>query len=112
MKKIEAIIRPGKVDDVCIALEKVGHSGLMVTEIEGHGKQKGVEQLVRGKIYKVDLLPKSRIELIVQDSEVDQIVTAIKNAAYSGKVGDGKIFVYPVDNAVRVRTGEQGDIAV
>ncbi len=84
----------------------------MVTDIEGHGKQKGVEQQVLGKTYRVSLLPKARIELIVKDSEVGNIVTAIKNAAYSGKVGDGKIFIHPVEDAIRVRTGEQGDNAI
>lgn len=112
MKRIEAIIRPGKVNDVCTALDKVGHPGIMVSEIEGHGKQKGLEQQVRGKTYKVDLLPKSRIEVIVKDGDVEKTVTAIREAAYSGKVGDGKIFIYPADDAIRIRTGERGDTAV
>lgn len=112
MKKIEAILRPGKVQDVCSALDKVGHPGVMVTEIEGHGKQKGVDQQVRGKTYRVEFLPKARIEVIVKDSDVDKTVMAIREAAFTGKVGDGKIFIYPVDDAVRVRTAEQGDVAV
>jgi nitrogen regulatory protein P-II 1 len=112
MKKIEAILRPGKISDVCAALDKVGHPGVMVTEIEGHGKQKGVEHQVRGKTYKVEFLPKARLEVIVKDEDVEKTVTAIREAAYSGKVGDGKIFIYPVDDALRIRTGERGDIAV
>ena len=112
MKKIEAIIRPAKVGDVCSALDRVGHPGIMITEIEGHGKQKGVEQEMRGKTYKVDLLTKARIEVVVKDADVARIVEAIRKAAFTGNVGDGKIFVYPVENAVRIRTSEQGDIAV
>jgi nitrogen regulatory protein P-II 1 len=112
MKKIEAIIRPSKVGDVIAALGKVGHPGLMVTEIEGHGAQSGVEALVRGKTYKVGLLTKARLEVVVKDSKITEIVKAIREAAFTGKVGDGKIFVYPVENAVRIRTDEQGEIAV
>jgi nitrogen regulatory protein P-II 1 len=112
MKRIEAIIRPGNVTDVCAALDKVGHPGVMVTEIEGHGKQKGVEQQVRGKTYKVEFLPKARLEVIVKDEDVEKTISAIREAAYSGKVGDGKIFIYPVDDALRIRTGERGDTAV
>lgn len=112
MKKIEAIIRPGKVADVCAALEKIGHPGITITEIEGHGKQRGIQQEVRGKIYKVELLTKTRLELVVKDSEIDQIIDAIRHAAFTGKVGDGKMFVYPVENAVRIRTDERGDVAV
>jgi len=112
MKKIEAIVRPAKVGDVCNALDSVGHPGVMITEIEGHGKQKGIEQEVRGKMYKVDLLTKARLEVVVKDTDVSKIVEAIRKAAFTGNVGDGKIFIYPVENAVRIRTAEQGDIAV
>ena len=112
MKRIEAIVRPSKVGDVCAALEKVGHPGIMITEIEGHGTQKGVEQLVRGKTYKVDLMTKARLEVIVKDGESERIIKAISDAAYTGKIGDGKIFVHPVDDAVRVRTAERGDAAI
>ena len=112
MKKIEAIIRPNKVGDVCAALDRTGHPGIMITEIEGHGKQKGVEQNVRGKTYKVELMTKARIEVVAKDSEVEMIVKAIREAAFTGEVGDGKIFIYPVIDAVRIRTAEQGDIAV
>jgi nitrogen regulatory protein P-II 1 len=95
MKRIEAIVRPGKVGDVCAALELAGHHGVMITEIEGHGNQKGIEQKVHGKSYKISLLTK-----------------AIAAAAYTGKIGDGKIFIHPVDDAVRIRTAERGDIAI
>ena len=112
MKKIEAIIRPAKVSDVCDALEKIGHPGIMLTELEGHGKQKGVKQEVRGKTYNVNLLTKIRVEVVVKDSDVDKTVKAIREAAFTGSVGDGKIFIYPVENAVRIRTAEEGDAAL
>ena len=112
MKKIEAIVRPAKIGDVCDALEKVGHPGIMITEIEGHGKQKGIEQQVRGKTYKVELMTKVRVEVVSKDSDVETIVKAIREAAFTGQVGDGKIFIYPVTDAVRIRTYERGDIAV
>ena len=112
MKKIEAILKPAKVGDVCAAIEKAGHSGLMISEIEGNGKQQGIEQQVRGKTYKVKLMTKSRIELVVKDSEVKKMIDVIQSAAYTGQVGDGKIFVYPVEDAVRIRTKEQGDAAI
>jgi nitrogen regulatory protein P-II 1 len=112
MKKIEAIVRPTKVGDVCAALEKVGHPGLMITEIEGHGKQKGLEQELRGKTYKVEFLSKAKLEVIVKDEDVDKTIKAIRESAFTGKVGDGKIFIFPLENAVRIRTFEQGEIAV
>ena len=112
MKKIEAIIRPVKVGEVCDALEKVGHSGIMITEIEGHGNQKGIEAQIRGKTYKVELMTKARIEIVAKDGDVENIIKAICEAAFTGKVGDGKIFIYPVADAVRIRTSERGDVAV
>jgi nitrogen regulatory protein P-II 1 len=112
MKKIEAVIRPNKVSDVCSAVEKLGHYGLMISEIEGFGKQQGIEQQVRGRVYKVKLMTKARLELIVKDKDVKDIIEAIRNTACTGEVGDGKIFIYPVDDAVRVRTAEQGDAAI
>ena len=112
MKKIEAIIRPTKVGDVCDALGKVGHPGLTITEIEGHGKQQGVEQQFHGKTYKVELITKTKIEVVVKDQDVDKTIKAIREAAVTGKVGDGKIFIYPVADAIRIRTAEQGDLAV
>jgi nitrogen regulatory protein P-II 1 len=112
MKKIEAIIRTGKVSDVYAALELVGHPGVMITELEGHGTQKGVEQQVRGKTYKIGLLNKARLEIVVQDGDVAKTIAAIREAAFTGKVGDGKIFIYPVENAIRIRTNEEGDVAL
>ncbi len=112
MKKIEAIIRPMKVGAVCEALEKVGHPGVSVSEIEGHGNQKGVEQQVRGQMYKIPLLTKAKLEVIANDKDVNTIIKAIRDAAYTGEIGDGKIFISPVENAVRIRTDEEGDAAV
>jgi len=112
MKKIEAVVRPTKVNEVYAALEKVGHPGMMVSEIEGHGKTGGIEQQVRGKTYRVEFITKARIELIVEDAEVNDIVSAIQKAAFTGQIGDGKVFVYPVDDAVRVRTAEKGVSAI
>ena len=112
MKKIEAVIRPTKIGDVLDALNKVGHPGVMITEIEGHGKQKGIEQEFRGKTYKTELLTKAKIEIVANNADVEKIVKAIREAALTGKVGDGKIFIYPIDDAVRIRTAEHGDIAV
>lgn len=112
MKKIEAIIRPTKVDNVLDALGKVGHPGMTITEIEGHGTQQGVEQQFHGKTYKVELITKTKIEVVVKDQDMDKIIKAIRDAAYTGKVGDGKIFVYPIDTAIRIRTDEKGEDAV
>jgi len=112
MKKIEAIIRPTKVGDVCDALNKLGHPGIMITEIEGHGKQKGIEQEFHGKTYKTELLSKAKLEVVVNDRDLDKTIQAIREAAFTGKVGDGKIFVYSVDNVIRIRTDEKGELAV
>jgi nitrogen regulatory protein P-II 1 len=112
MKRIEAIIRNNKVSDVSAVLDKAGCCGLMISEIEGHGKQKGVEEQVRGKTYKVDLMTKARVEVIVKDEEVEDIVNAIREAALTGKMGDGKIFIYPVLDAIRIRTAERGNLAL
>jgi nitrogen regulatory protein P-II 1 len=112
MKRIEAIVRPTKVNDVYAALEEVGHPGMMVSEIEGHGKTKGIEQQVRGKTYRVDFITKARIELVVEDAEVNDIVSAIQKAAFTGQIGDGKIFIHPLEDAVRVRTAERGIAAI
>ena len=112
MKKIEAIIRPAKVGDVCDALNKLGHPGIMLTEIEGHGKQKGIEQEFRGKTYKTELLSKAKLEVVVNDQDLDKTTKAIREAAFTGKMGDGKIFVYPVADVIRIRTAEKGEAAV
>ncbi|RMH51177.1 MAG: P-II family nitrogen regulator [Zetaproteobacteria bacterium] len=106
MKKIEAIIKPFKLDDVKDALEDVDIHGMTVTEVKGHGRQKGHSELYRGAEYVVDFLPKVKIELVVEDPQVEEAVQAIVEAARTGKVGDGKIFVLPVEQAIRIRTGE------
>ncbi len=112
MKKIEAIIRPAKVGDVCDALGKVGHPGLSITEIEGHGKQQGIQQQFHGKTYRIELLTKTKIEVVVKDQDAGKIIKVIKEAAFTGKVGDGKIFISPIENALRIRTDEQGELAL
>ena len=112
MKKIEAIVRPEKVDDIRKALEKAGYPGVTITEVEGHGKQKGVTRQWRGESYKVDLLPKVKLELIVSDKDADRLTSAIVSAAKTGAVGDGKLFISDVKEAVRIRTGEKGEDAL
>ncbi|XBQ15567.1 MAG: P-II family nitrogen regulator [Oceanicaulis sp.] len=112
MKKIEAIIKPFKLDDVKEALQEIGLQGLTVTEAKGFGRQKGHTELYRGAEYVVDFLPKIKIELVVSDGRVDAAVEAIQNAARTGRIGDGKIFVTPVESAIRIRTGETGDDAL
>jgi nitrogen regulatory protein P-II 1 len=112
MKKIEAIVRPEKVEDVRKALEKSGYPGVTITEVEGHGKQKGVTRQWRGESYKVDLLPKAKLEIVVSDKDADRLISAVSAAAKTGAVGDGKIFVSDVKDVVRIRTGERGDEAL
>jgi len=112
MKKIEAIVKPFKLDDVRAALSEAGVSGLTVTEVKGFGRQKGHTELYRGAEYVVDFLPKVKIELVVKDDEVERCIEAITGAARTGKIGDGKIFVYPVEQVIRIRTGEQGAEAI
>ncbi|MBK4215750.1 P-II family nitrogen regulator [Paracoccus caeni] len=112
MKKIEAIIKPFKLDDVKEALQEVGVQGLSVTEVKGFGRQKGHTELYRGAEYVVDFLPKVKIEMVLPDDQVDAAVDAIVNSARTEKIGDGKIFVSPVEQAIRIRTGETGDDAV
>jgi len=112
MNKIEAIIKPFKLDDVREALSEIGITGMTVTEVKGFGRQKGHTELYRGAEYVVDFLPKMRVELVVSQGDVERSVEAIQNAAHTGKIGDGKIFVTPVDRVVRIRTGEEDDQAV
>jgi nitrogen regulatory protein P-II 1 len=112
MKKIEAIIRPEKVDDVLAALEDAGYAGIMITEIKGHGKQKGITQQWRGKEYKVSLLSKVKIEIVVKDADVTSISKAVIKTAKTGNIGDGKIFISDIDNCIRIRTEEEGDKAL
>lgn len=108
MKKIEAIVKPFKLDEVKEALQEVGLQGITVTEAKGFGRQKGHTELYRGAEYVVDFLPKVRIEIVLDDGLVDQAVEAIMNAARTGRIGDGKIFISTVDEAIRIRTGESG----
>jgi nitrogen regulatory protein P-II 1 len=112
MKKIEAIIKPFKLDEVKEALQEAGIQGLSVTEVKGFGRQKGHTELYRGAEYVVDFLPKVKIEVVLTDDMVDQAVAAIVAAARTDKIGDGKIFVYPIEQAIRIRTGENGDDAL
>ena len=112
MKKIEAIIKPFKLDEVKEALHEVGLQGLTVTEAKRFGRQKGHTELYRGAEYVVDFLPKVKIELVVDDNLVDRAVQAIQDAARTGRIGDGKIFILPVEDVIRIRTGERGPDAV
>ena len=112
MKKIEAIIKPFKLDEVREALSEIGVSGLTVTEVKGFGRQKGHTELYRGAEYVVDFLPKVKIEIVVLDETVDNVIEAIVKAARTGKIGDGKIFVSNVEQVVRIRTGESGETAI
>ena len=112
MKKIEAIIKPFKLDDVREALSEIGITGMTTTEVKGFGRQKGHTELYRGAEYVVDFLPKVKIEIVVADNQIDACMEAITEAARTGKIGDGKIFVTPVDKVVRIRTGEQDEEAI
>ena len=112
MKKIEAIIKPFKLDEVKEALHDVGVSGITVTEARGFGRQKGHTELYRGAEYVVDFLPKVKVEVVIEDDQVDRVVEAIEAAARTGRIGDGKIFVVPVEQAIRIRTGDRGPDAI
>ncbi len=112
MKKIEAIIKPFKMEEVKDALAEIGVEGMTVTEVKGFGRQKGHTEIYRGSEYTVDFLPKIKLEIVLADSLLDQAVAAIVQAAKTGKIGDGKVFVSNVDDAVRIRTDERGDKAV
>ncbi len=112
MKKIEAIIKPFKLDEVKEALHEVGVKGLTVVEAKGFGRQKGHTELYRGAEYVVDFLPKVKIEVVVDDQMLERAVEAIQQAAFTGRIGDGKIFVYSIDEVIRIRTGEKGAEAI
>ena len=112
MKKIEAIIKPFKLDEVKDRLTAVGVQGLTVTEVKGFGRQKGHTELYRGAEYVVDFLPKTKLEILASEEQVDDIIDAIMTAAHTGRIGDGKIFVLPVADVVRIRTGEHGEEAI
>lgn len=112
MKKIEAIIKPFKLDDVKEALNEIGIQGMTITEVKGYGRQKGHKEIYRGAEYVVDFIPKIKIDVVVESSIADKVVEAIQKAAQTGKIGDGKIFVFSVEQAIRVRTGEKGKEAI
>jgi nitrogen regulatory protein P-II 1 len=112
MKKVEAIIKPFKLEDCKEALNEIGVQGITVSEVKGFGRQKGHTELYRGAEYVVDFLPKVKLEVIVRDDMVEQVVSAIADAAKTGRIGDGKIFVLPLGDAIRIRTGERGDEAI
>ena len=112
MKKVTAIIKPFKLDDVRESLSEIGVNGMTVTEVKGFGRQKGHTELYRGAEYMVDFLPKMKLELVVNDEILDQVVDSILETAQTGKIGDGKIFVEPVERVIRIRTGEEGEEAI
>jgi nitrogen regulatory protein P-II 1 len=112
VKKIEAIIQPFKLEDVKEALKNIGIDGMTISEVRGHGRQKGHREVYRGQEYNVDLLPKVKFELVVADTRLDEVVETIGQAARSGKIGDGKIFVYDVAEAIRIRNNDRGEAAI
>jgi len=112
MKKIEAIIKPFKLDDVKQALSEIGLQGMTISEVKGYGRQKGHTEIYRGAEYLVDFIPKIKIELVVPSDRVEDVIEAIRKAASTGKIGDGKIFIMPVEQVIRVRTGERGEEAI
>jgi nitrogen regulatory protein P-II 1 len=112
MKKIEAIIQPFKLDEVKEALKSIGIDGMTISEVRGHGRQKGHKEVYRGQEYQVDLLPKVKLEMVVPSSRAEEVVQALAAAARTGKIGDGKIFVYDVAEAVRIRNGDRGESAL
>ncbi|MGA6925381.1 MAG: P-II family nitrogen regulator [Desulfosarcina sp.] len=112
MKKIEAIVKPFKLDDVKEALNEIGIQGMTISEVKGYGRQKGHKEIYRGAEYVVDFIPKVKIEIIVETERANQVVEAIQKAANTGKIGDGKIFVFSVEEVIRVRTGERGKDAI
>ena len=112
MKKIEAVVQPFKLDEVKEALKQIGIDGMTITEVRGHGRQKGHKEVYRGQEYNVDLLPKVKFELVVPDARLDEVVEALMTAARTGKIGDGKIFVYEVAQAIRIRNNDRGEAAI
>jgi nitrogen regulatory protein P-II 1 len=112
MKKIEAIVQPFKLEEVKEALKNIGIDGMTITEVRGHGRQKGHKEVYRGQEYNVDLLPKVKFELVVPTTRLDEVLDTISSAARSGRIGDGKIFVYDVAEAIRIRNGDRGEAAI
>jgi nitrogen regulatory protein P-II 1 len=112
MKKIEAIVKPHKLEEIKEALNEIGIKGMTVTEVKGYGRQKGHKEIYRGAEYQVDFMPKIKIEIVLEKEQVDKVVETILKSARTGKIGDGKIFVLPVEEVIRIRTGEQGTDAI
>ncbi len=112
MRKVEAIIKPFKLDEVKEALNEIGIHGMTITEVKGYGRQKGHKEIYRGAEYVVDFIPKVKIEVVVETELVEKVVNTIQKAAYTGKIGDGKIFVLPIEQVIRIRTGERGKDAL
>lgn len=112
MKRIEAIIQPHKLDDVREALKAIGVDGMTIYDVRGHGRQKGHKEIYRGHEYEVDLVPKSKIEIVIASDRVEETVNAIIEAARTGKIGDGKVFIYPIEEAIRIRSNERGELAL
>jgi len=112
MKKIEAVIQPFKLDDVKEALKAIGIDGMTIAEVRGHGRQKGHKEVYRGQEYNVDLLPKVKLELVVSDTRAEEVIHTLTSAARTGKIGDGKVFVYDVAEAIRIRNDDRGDSAL
>jgi nitrogen regulatory protein P-II 1 len=112
MKKIEAIVQPFKIDEVKEALLAIGIDGMTISEVRGHGRQKGHKEVYRGQEYNVDLLPKVKLEMVVSSERSDEVIQTLSNAARTGKIGDGKIFIYEVAEAIRIRNGDRGDAAL
>ncbi len=112
MKKVEAIVQPFKTEEVKEALKAIGVDGMTITEVRGHGRQKGHKEIYRGQEYNVDLLPKVKFELVVSDARLEEVISTLTSAARTGKIGDGKIFVYEVAEAVRIRNGDRGETAL
>lgn len=112
MIKIEAIVRPEKIDAIVEKLEELGHSGITKTEVEGHGRQKGIVEQFRGKEYRLTFIPKVKIEVVVKDIDSEKVIDAIIDTAYTGQIGDGKIFVSEIKDVIRVRTRERGEITL
>jgi len=112
MMKVEAIVRPESLQTIIDRLDELGHSGITKTEVEGHGRQKGIVEQFRGKEYRLTFIPKVKIEIVVKDKDVEKVIDAIAESAYTGQIGDGKIFISEVKDAIRVRTNERGEIAL
>lgn len=112
MRKIEAIIKPFKLDDVKEALNDIGIHGMTVSEVKGYGRQKGHKEVYRGAEYAVDFVPKIKVEIVLERDQVENVVSAIQKSAFTGKIGDGKIFILPLEDAIRIRTGERGKEAI